>query len=149
MITTLEHINILEKADALSQMILESNIAEDYFRCLYKVQNDEQAQQLIKRFLVNKEKYEDVQRFGKHHPDYLEITVNVREAKRDLDLHETVAEFKKAENAVQEILDEISVLLGRSVSDQIKVATGNPFFDSLNQCGGGCSTGGGCGCKAS
>ena len=61
-----------------------------------------------------------------------------------MDLDEHVAQFRRAENALQSLLDEISVIVGHSVSEQIKVPTGNPFFDSS----GGCGSGGSCGCSA-
>ncbi len=39
--------------------------------------------------------------------------------------------FEVVENELQSILDEVSVLIGRSVSENIKVPTGNPFFDTV------------------
>ena len=95
-----------------------------------------------------KEQYEDVQRFGKYHPDYKTITRQVRDVKREVDLHATIAAFKKAENELQKLLDEISVILGQAVSEHVKVPTGNPFFDTGSSCGGGCGSGGSCGCSA-
>ena len=59
-----------------------------------------------------------------------------------------VAAFRKAENALQDILDQISVIVGKSVSPHIKVPTGNPFFDAGSSCSGGCGSGGGCSCSA-
>ena len=54
-----------------------------------------------------------------------------------MDLDENVAEFRKAENDLQGLLDEVSIIIGHSVSEQIKVPTGNPFFGSHSS-GGGC-----------
>ncbi|WP_230499764.1 YlbF family regulator [Sutcliffiella rhizosphaerae] len=149
MIATVEHVEIVEKAEQLAKMIWRSELAEDYHRCLYNLQNDDVAQELIRSFEKMKEKYEEVQRFGKYHPDYRKVTLETRELKRKLDLHDTIHAFKEAEDTIQKVLDEISVLIGKSVSENVKVPTGNPFFDSLSSCGGGCGTGGGCGCKAS
>lgn len=69
----------------------------------------------------------------------------VRLAKREMDLDEHVARFKRAEMELQSLLDEISILIGRSVSESVKVNTGNPFFETAKT---GCSTGGSCGCSA-
>ncbi|QFT88748.1 hypothetical protein FIU87_08835 [Bacillus sp. THAF10] len=148
MFATLEHIMMAERAEELAKMIWQSELADDYHRSLNKLQNDEEAQALIRSFDSIKEKYEEVQRFGKYHPDYRKVTLETRELKRKLDLHETIHAFKEAENNIQKLLDEVSVMLGKAVSENVKVPTGNPFFDSLSSCGGGCGSGGGCGCKA-
>jgi cell fate (sporulation/competence/biofilm development) regulator YlbF (YheA/YmcA/DUF963 family) len=146
-LATIERIEILDKADELVSMVLDSDIAEYYRLCLYKVKSSKETQGKIKSFAVMKERYEEVQRFGKYHPDYKEVMGQIRQLKREVDLDENVAEFKKAENDLQSLLDEISVLIGKSVSENVKVPTGNPFFDSGSSCGGGCGSGGSCGCS--
>jgi cell fate (sporulation/competence/biofilm development) regulator YlbF (YheA/YmcA/DUF963 family) len=145
-VATLERLEILDKAESLAKMIVQSEVAEEYRRCFQRLKQDRAAQDIIARFTKAKERYEEVQRFGKYHPDYHAVMKEVREIKRELDFHETIAAFKKAENAMQQLLDEISVLIGKAVSDQIKVPTGNPYFLSVS-CSGGCGAGGSCGCR--
>lgn len=149
MLTTMETIEIMEKAETLGKIIIQSEIGENYFNSLYKLKNDKLAQQKVKTFVALKDLYEEVQRFGKYHPEYKRVNLEIREAKRDMDIHSTIADFKKAETDLQMILDEISLKIGRSVSEQIKVPTGNLFFDSgSSSCSsGGCGTGGSCGCS--
>lgn len=149
MFATIESVNLIDEAELLGSLVVESEIAEDYRRTLNTLNKDKSAQKVIAKFVEIKDLYEDVQRFGKYHPDYKEITKAMREAKRELDLHDAVIAFKKAEKELQTLLDEISAELGRAVSQHIKVPTGNPFFDTGSSCGGGCGSGGGCGCKAS
>ena len=48
---TMETINIIEKAEALGQIVIQSEIGENYFNHLYKVKNDELAQQKMKNLL--------------------------------------------------------------------------------------------------
>src|SRR3954462_14610682 len=127
MLATIESVLILEKAEEIAQMIIQSEITDIYMSCLYKVKNNYDTQQKIREFVKMKEQYEDVQRFGKYHPDYKTITMRVRHLKREMDLDEHVAEFRKAENDLQGLLDEISMMIGHSVSEHIKVPTGNPF----------------------
>ncbi|AEH48709.1 YlbF family regulator [Parageobacillus thermoglucosidasius] len=146
-IATLERLEILNKAESLAKMIAQSEVAEEYRRCSRRLREDRAAQDIIARFTKAKERYEEVQRFGKYHPDYRTVMKEVREAKRELDFHETIADFKKAENAMQQLLDEISMLIGKAVSDNVKVPTGNPYFLS-GGCSGGCGAGGSCGCRA-
>lgn len=147
MLATIERIELLDKADELVQMVLNSDIAENYRQCLYRVKSSKETQAKVSAFVKMKERYEEVQRFGRYHPDYKEVMGQIRVLKREVDLDDFVAEFKKAENDLQGLLDEISVLIGRSVSESVKVPTGNPFFDTGSSCGGGCGSGGSCGCS--
>ena len=148
MLATIESVKILDVADEVSNMILNSEIAEEYFRCIYLIKNNQETQAKIRNFVKMKEQHEDVERFGKYHPDYKEVMKKVRELKRVMDLDENIAQFRRIENDLQSLLDEISVIVGHSVSEHIKVPTGNPFFDSLSNGGGGCGSGGSCGCSA-
>jgi cell fate (sporulation/competence/biofilm development) regulator YlbF (YheA/YmcA/DUF963 family) len=148
MLATMEQIEIINFAEQLANMIIQSETAEQYRRCYHKLYTDEQTKRKIQAFVQLKERYEEVQRFGKYHPDYKEVTRKIREVKREMDLDENVANFRRAENDMQQLLDEISRLIGHAVSPQIKVPTGNPFFDSISSCGGGCGSGGACGCSS-
>lgn len=147
MLATLEIVQLLDEADMIARMVVQSETAVYYRQSLNRLKQDKEAQALISQFIHMKERYEEVQRFGKYHPDYDTVTKGIRQLKREVDLNATVAAFKKAENELQKLLDEISVLIGKSVSDYVKVPTGNPFFDSLSSCGGGCGSGGSCGCS--
>jgi cell fate (sporulation/competence/biofilm development) regulator YlbF (YheA/YmcA/DUF963 family) len=147
MFATLESVQIIDMAEDIAKMIINSDIADEYRQCLYMMKTNRETQNKINKFSKLKEQYEEVQRFGRYHPDYQTVMRNVRLAKREMDLDENVAKFKLAENALQQLLDEIGIIIGRSVSDSVKVATGSPFFDTL-KASGGCSTGGSCGCSA-
>ncbi|MFZ7632280.1 YlbF family regulator [Bacillus velezensis] len=149
MYATIESVKLQSEAEQLAGMILQSETAENYRDCYKRLREDEEAGRIIRSFMSVKEQYEDVQRFGKYHPDYREISRKMREMKRELDLNDKVDEFKKAETELQSLLDEISIELGTAVSEHVKVPTGNPYFDGLSSCGGGCGSGGGCGCKVS
>ncbi|MGF2615526.1 YlbF family regulator [Rossellomorea vietnamensis] len=147
MLATLERLEIQESAEELAAQILESDVAEEYRRSLYMLKSDKGTQLKIQKFSKMKELYEEVQRFGRYHPDYKRVMKEIRELKRDMDMDENVANFRRAEKDLQSLLDEVSVLVGRSVSENVKVPTGNPFFDSGSACGGGCGSGGSCGCS--
>ncbi|MEH7255490.1 YlbF family regulator [Neobacillus niacini] len=147
MIATSERVELLEYAESLAQMVLESDVVEQYQICLYKMQNSKETQEKIKRFVNLKDIYEEVQRFGKYHPDYKRVMSQIREYKREMDLDQYVADFKLAETDLQYLLDEISMHVGGAVSKNIKVPSGNPFFDNGSH-GTGCGGGGSCGCSA-
>ncbi|WP_160720200.1 YlbF family regulator [Bacillus sp. USDA818B3_A] len=143
MLATLERMELLEYAEDLAKMVLNSDIAEQYQTCLYRMQRNKETQRKINRFSKLKDLYEEVQRFGKYHPDYKSVMMQIREAKREMDLDPLVADFKLAENDLQTLLDEISKSIGGAVSQHIKVPSGNPFFETGHSCG----SGGSCGCS--
>ena len=148
MLMTSDWIMILDEVDELSAMILSSTQAQRYRDAYHAVYEDEALSAQIKAFQRLKDHYEDVQRFGKYHPDYNTIMKKIRMEKRALDLNEQVASLKLAENDYQDLLDEISFIIGRSVSEAVKIPASNPFFASGSSCGSGCGTGGGCSCSA-
>lgn len=146
MLATMERVEILDVAEEIADMIINSDEAKNYRHSLYIMNTNLETQRKIKRFIKLKDQFEDVSRFGKYHPDYKTVNIEVRLAKRDMDMDENVANFKRAETELQNIMDEVSVLIGRSVSESVKVQTGNPFFETAGKTG--CSTGGSCGCSA-
>lgn len=140
---------ILDATDELNAMILSSKQAEELRKAREAVYSNEQLTSQIREFNKMKEHYEDVQRFGKYHPDYQSIMKKIREMKRAIDLDETIASLKFAENDFQDLLDEVSLIIGKSVSEAVKVPVSNPFFATAgSSCGTGCGTGGGCSCSA-
>ncbi|MEW9108821.1 YlbF family regulator [Cytobacillus gottheilii] len=147
MLATLETLEILDASDELSLMVIQSEAAEEYRTRLNIMKNSKESQRKIAAFVELKELYEEVQRFGKYHPEYKRVMMTIREVKRDMDMDENVAQFRLAENQLQNLLDEIGMLIGKSVSQSVKVPTGSPYFSS-SSCGGGCGSGGSCGCSA-
>lgn len=148
MLITSEWVTILDETDLLSSMILSSEQAQKLREAYHNVYNDQVLVQKIASFTRMKEQYEDVQRFGKYHPDYNKIMKEIRKQKRELDLDERVASLKVAENDYQDLLDEISLIVGKSVSESVKVPVSNPFFATGSSCGSGCGSGGSCSCSA-
>lgn len=144
MIATTDFTQLIENSELLADYITQSEIALNYKKAKKQLNEDTEAQQLIHQFVKMKEKYEEVQRFGKYHPDYETVMAEIRKLKRELDLHETVAKFKKAEKDFEQLLNEVSRIIADAVSPHIKVPTGNPFFDNRT-CQGNC--GGGCRCQ--
>lgn len=143
MIGSLEYVEILDHSETIGKMVLESDVMEAYRESKWELEQDQEAQKLIKAFNNIKEHYEDIQRFGRYHPDYNEIMKNVRLRKREMDLHEKVAAFKRAERELQKLLDEISEYIAYSVSDEIKVPKDGALFTEK-----GCGHGGACGCAS-
>lgn len=148
MLATMEYVDILDQSDHLSNMIIQSEVMQAYKQVRLELHKDAEAQALIQDFNNIKQDYDDVQRFGRYHPDYNEIMKKVRAAKRKMDMHDKVAAFKIAERNLQNLLDEISELIAHSVSDHIMVPKDGALFTD-SSCSGGCGSGGSCSCQAS
>lgn len=146
MVNTVTTTDIIAESLVLAEMILHSEQFKQYEAAKSTLRRDIYAQEQIWEFNKRKDEFEEVQRFGKYHPDYHRISKEVRELKRKIDLYEPIASFKKSEKQLEELLNEVSLLIAHAVSKTIKVPTGNPFFDSMS-CSGGCGSGGKCGCK--
>ncbi len=143
-----ERVLLQEEAVELARAISTSELALEYQQALENVRSNESTQEKIRAFLKWRDLYDDVQRFGKYHPDYKKISKEVRMAKREMDLDDEMSAFKRAETSLQSVLDEVSLLVGHAVSEHVKVTTGNPFFTSASSCSGGCGSGGSCQCSA-
>lgn len=148
MFMTFEWAQITDSAEELSDMVLRSEQAEQYLEAYRAVYNDKNLADEIAAFARLKDQYEEVQRFGKYHPEYSRVMKQIRVDKRRLDLNEKVAELRFAENNLQDLMDQVSFIIGRSVSEAVKIPSSNPFFSSDSSCGGSCGTGGGCSCSA-
>ncbi|MFB5660695.1 YlbF family regulator [Alteribacillus sp. HJP-4] len=140
-------VDLLDESTAVGQIILQSEIYIDYKHARAQLKEDEEARDLINSFAEWKDKYDDVQRFGKYHPDYKTISKQVRVVKREMDLQKSVAAYKKAEKELEQLLNEICAEIAGVVSPTIKVPTGNPYFDNSSCGSGGCGSGGSCGCS--
>ena len=93
-----------------------------------------------KQFLEAKKAFEKIEPYGTLVPDYRTKQRAVRKAKRALDFCEEVSEFRFSETAVQTILDSIGLEIAQTISSDIKVDAGNPFFEKGkgSSCGGSC-----------
>ncbi|GIO22320.1 YlbF family regulator [Oceanobacillus sp. J11TS1] len=145
MIATMEYVDILDESELVAKMVLQSDVMEEYQAARKMLEEDEVAQRLIRAFADVKEHYEDVQRFGRYHPDYYDIMKQVRSKKRDMDMNDKVAAFKVAERNLQNLLDQISQYVAESVSEQIKAPKDGA---ALTDSGCGCGSGGACGCAS-
>lgn len=145
MITTLEHIDILDQSDIVSNLIKNSNELNIYKEREHILQINQEAQNLIKDFNKIKERYDEAQRFGTYHPDYNKIMKQVRSTKRKMDMNEHVAAFKIAERNLQNLLDEVSKIIATSVSSSIMVPE-DGMLAASGCASGSCGTGGSCAC---
>lgn len=143
-IETIDMAELIEQSYDLGYMINQSQEVTQYLEAKQRMEQDEEAARLLRLFERKKEAYEEVQRFGKYHPDYTRISTEVRELKRSIEMLDSIQAFKKAETRLDEMLYRISRTIANAVSESVKVPSNNPFLEAMSQ---GCGTGGSCGCK--
>lgn len=83
-------------------------------------------------------------RFGRYHPDYKTIMMETRQRKRAYEMLPVVMDYKSKEVELQNLIDEVISKIALAVSDNVKIETGNPFFQTTAH---GCASGGSCNCS--
>lgn len=84
------------------------------------IQSDPILQDLITQFQKASTTYDDVKKYGSHHPDLKRVQALFAEKKQTLYSHPVVREYKTLEKQLQRTLDHISATLASSISPKIK-----------------------------
>lgn len=132
---------IENQVDQLYEALKKSRTFQNYLQKKREMYEDKQVQNLRADFIAKKEAFEMIANYGKYAPDRSEKQHAVRKAKRALDLHPKVAEFRYAETELQSILDLIGSVIAYTFSEKVKIDAGNPFFESKTNRGGNCHVG--------
>lgn len=141
---TEETLTVLDEIEALSDKILESRLYKEYKEAEQQLADNDEAHLLYQAFLKSKDKYDEIMRFGKYHPDYQNVMLDTRKRKRAYEMLPVVMDHKQKEVALQELIDQVIVKIAYAVSENVKIEAGNPFFQKD---AGGCATGGSCSCS--
>ncbi|MGW7832442.1 YlbF family regulator [Staphylococcus xylosus] len=141
---TEETLTVLDEIEALSDKILESRLYQEYREAEQALADNDEAHLLYQAFLKSKDKYDEIMRFGKYHPDYQSVMLDTRKRKRAYEMLPVVMNHKQKEVALQELIDQVIVKIAYAVSENVKIEAGNPFFQKD---AGGCATGGSCNCS--
>ncbi|ARQ04184.1 YlbF family regulator [Macrococcoides caseolyticum] len=140
MLYTEEIFECIEGAEYINTMLKHSSAYHEYRDSYIEIEQNKDVQQLKRDFLKIKIQYEEVQRFGRYHPDYTKIMMETRKRKKAYDMHPLVVLFKQKETQLQQLLDEIITIVAHAISNEVKVERGNPFFvDHVCSSGCGCS----------
>lgn len=130
-----------DQLEVVFKKLVQSVTFQKYLEQKALLKETREVQELQNMFIQAKIEYERIEPYGKYAPDFREKKRAVRQAKRSLDLHPVVSEFRISETGLQAVLDEITIQLARTISSDIKVDTGNPFFETKSSCGGSCHHG--------
>lgn len=126
----------------LSNSIKQSHLVANYVTSYHQMAADIEVLKIKKEFKKAKDSFEQIESYGKFAPDFKEKRRAVRKIKRVLDTNDLVSEFKYNETSLQNMLDYITFDIAKSISDEIKIDAGNPFFEFAKRgCGGSCHVG--------
>jgi cell fate (sporulation/competence/biofilm development) regulator YlbF (YheA/YmcA/DUF963 family) len=127
--------------DQITELVTEikmSQLFRSYCEDKQTMYQSEEVTELIDSFVHKKTQFEQIASYGTYAPDYKEHKRGLRKAKRTLDLHPIVGNFRYSENQLQVLLDEITLAIAGCFSERVKVNAGSPFFQSKSTCGGSC-----------
>ncbi|MCQ4086017.1 YlbF family regulator [Saccharibacillus sp. JS10] len=139
-IETVDMAGVLMSAYELGDMINGSVEVADYLYWREAMQQHPEVQVLMGKLNAKKELFEETQRFGHFHPNYHAAKEDVEVVEQEMERIEAVMRFKQAEQALDDLLFEMSETIAYSVSSNIKVPSNNPLPKQ------GCGSGGSCGC---
>lgn len=82
--------------------------------------NDPVIVKLLIEFNKSKLKYDEVSKYGKHHPDLKKVQLELADIKTKVFTNKIISEYKQLEKDIQKMLDYISREIAQSVSPKIK-----------------------------
>lgn len=122
---SLDMTDILLEAYQLADMIESSEEMVRYLEAKKRLEEDQEAQKLIRRFQEKKERFEECQRFGHFHPDYHDARKKARAFQKEMIKYPLIQEYLDAEQALDLLLAGVSQTIAYSVSETIKVPAVN------------------------
>ncbi|KRK35140.1 hypothetical protein FC07_GL000256 [Loigolactobacillus bifermentans DSM 20003] len=121
---------MLDQVDLVSSKLKESSVFQAYLVAKRRLAQDQAAQIKVSALQEAKAAYDQIKDYGQYAPDYRQLRRRAQKAQRVVALDPSVATFRQCELDLQTVLDEISVTIANSISKDIMVATGNPFFET-------------------
>jgi cell fate (sporulation/competence/biofilm development) regulator YlbF (YheA/YmcA/DUF963 family) len=118
---SLDMYELIDAAHQLADHINQSNEVISYLGLKKTLESDKEAQLLLVAFGKVKEDFEETKRFGIFHPNYHEAKEKMEHSQEQLRTHPIIGEYLQAEQAVEQLLYQVSVQVANSVSETIKV----------------------------
>ncbi len=87
------------------------------------LESNADVQALIQTFKAKESAYNDIKKYGKHHPDLKTVRREFQQAKQTLFEHEDVRIYKTLERTIQAILDDIVIQIQETISPRVGIKT--------------------------
>lgn len=117
----------------LAEQINHSTEAKEYRKYKVHLQEHAEVQQLLQEFQRVKDDFAEAQRFGIFHPNYHEAKAKAQEYQQRLNTHPVIAQFRQAEEQLDQLLHQVSLIIAHSVSESIKVPSNQLQKQTRNQ----------------
>lgn len=114
---------LMEAAQQLGNQINDSEEVKQYLDLKKEIQADAEAQMMIKSFEKVKEDFEETKRFGIFHPNYHEAKEKMEYYQKKLNEDPLIGQYLKIEKQIEQLLFQVSHIIARSVSKEVKVPT--------------------------
>ena len=111
---------IIEKTYELVEEIKSKKEYKKLLELHKIIETDQHIKELITIFQKYNDKYNEVSKYGKYHPDLKKVSKEFAQAKENLYSNEIVKEYKTLENLIQKEFNNISKELATSISPKIK-----------------------------
>lgn len=85
--------------------------------------NNTEVMALIHTFKEKEAAYNDVKKYGQHHPDLKTVRRAFQQAKQTLFEHDDVQTYKMLEKTIQSILDDIVIQIQETISPRVGIKT--------------------------
>lgn len=121
---------MFDQIDLIVSQLKKSAVFQAYLVAKHQLAHNQTAQAKVKALQEAKADYDQIKDYGQYAPDYRQVRRRAQKAQRVVALDPSVAVFRQCELDLQTVLDEISVTIANSISKDIMVATGNPFFET-------------------
>lgn len=121
---SLDFHELIDEAQQLGNQINHSQEVLLYLKLKQEVQTDQEAQLMMRTFEKIKAEFEETKRFGIFHPNYHEAKEKMANYQEKLNNHQLIGQFLQAEEQVEQLLYQISYLVARSISKEVKVPNG-------------------------
>ncbi len=118
---------IEESTNRLIIALKESAEYQTYLATQLAIEQDAVLQDKVAQFEEKKQAYEAIEAYRDILPEARTLRRDLFQLKRELDLHPLVGQLRRDENALQEILAQVSHQLAYAVDPSIFVDTGLPF----------------------
>ena len=112
--------NIINQTYELVDEIKENEIYIRLVELKHIIETDQDIVALVETFNKVKVKYEEVQKYGKYHPDLKKVSLELKDIKETLYTNGIIKEYKQLEKKLQRMLDDISRSVAQTVSHKIK-----------------------------
>lgn len=127
MIINEELLALETQCQRLMSRIQESDAMQEYLEAKSQLHSSKEAQEKITLFKKKQEQFAQIEEYGEYAPDFHEFRKQLFQAKRVMDLDETVYQFRIAERNLQVQLDLIADKLATAISKNILVSAGDAF----------------------